>query len=128
VDLAAWYAAGRWVALLELIDMLPAACRFNEAIANDPDIAREMALMPREEGDWAPRVSEYQLTHHMLSVLISEVKQVKQGITVQVTRKAPKSEKPFPAPRTALDAAMAELDRQWTEDFVAQFGFGPEDI
>jgi len=127
VDLAEWYAAGRWVGLLELIDMLPAACRFNEAILNDPDMARELARLPKPDGEWSPRVSEFKLDHHMFQVMISELKQIKQGVIAAAGGK-PSHEKPFPAPRTEIDNAVAAMEREWAEDFISQFGFDASDI
>ena len=127
VDLAEWYAAGRWVALLDFIDMLPGACRLNEAIANDPEVARELARMPRPEGEWAPRVSEFDLNAHLLRELIHETKQLKQA-TIAASGNKPPPEKPIPGPKTALDAAMAAAEREWAVDFVQQFGFDAADI
>lgn len=127
MDLDAWYSAGRWVGLIELIDMLPGACRLNEAIANDPEMAQLMAKMPKPEGEWSPRVSEFGITEHMLRAVIQELKQVKQAI-IAVAGGRPSNEKPFPAPHTAVDDAIAALERDWAVDFVAQFGFGSGDI
>jgi len=127
VDLAEWYADGRWTGLLDLIDMLPAACRLNEARVNDPEEARYIASLPTPEGEWSPRVSEFKLDHHMWRVMISELKQIKQNIVASAGGK-PSQEKPFPAPRTAIDAALEAAEREWAENFVGQFGFGAEDI
>lgn len=127
IDLAEWYAAGRWVGLLEYIDGLPAACRFNEAIANDPELARELARAPKPEGEWAPRVAEFDLKAHMLREIITELKQIKQAGIAQTGNK-PGPEKPFPMPRTEIDRAIEAAEREWTVDFVAQFGFDASDI
>ena len=127
MDLAEWYAAGRWVGLLDLIDMLPAACRLNEAISNDPEAARELARLPRPEGEWSPRASEYNLTHQMLSQLIFATEQVGQAVIAGAGGK-PVAPKPFPTPRTAVDDAIAALEREWAEDFVTKFGFDASDI
>jgi len=130
VDLDGWYSAGRWVALIELIEMLPSACRLNEAIVNDPEQAELMARQPKAEGgeEWAPRVADFKLEHHMLRDIISELKRIGQVSTAQLTGKPQPMEKPFPMPRTAIDAAIAAHEREWAEDFVAQFGFDASDI
>lgn len=130
MDLDEWYSAGRWVALIEFIDMLPGACRLNEAIVNDPEQAEFMARRPKPETaeEWAPRVAEFQLIHHMMRDAISELKRIGQVSTAQLTGKPQPVEKPFPLPRTAVDAAIAAHEREWAEDFVAQFGFDSNDI
>lgn len=127
VDLATWYAAGRWVALLDYIDMLPAACRLNEAIANDPEAARELARLPKPEGEWSPRASEFDLQAHMTRAMIHELMQIKQAVIASGGGK-PGQEKPFPAPRTAIDEAIESLEREWAEDFVTKWGFSASDI
>jgi len=134
VDLAEWYAAGRWVALLDFIDMLPSASRLNEAITNDPEAAALLAeqyLASRGEAEdedaGAPRVSEYGLANKQLGDLLNEMKQVKQAIIASAGMK-PKSEKPSPTPRTGIEKAIAAAERKWAEDFIQQFGFSPDDI
>lgn len=127
VDLAEWYAAGRWVALLDYIDMLPTACRLNEAIVNDKETAAELARGGRPEGDWAPRVAEFDLNAHLLREVLHELKQVKQN-TLSAAGGKPGPEKPFPAPRTEFEKALAAVEREWAVSFAAQFGFTAEDI
>lgn len=127
MDLDGWYAAGRWVGLVELIDMLPAASRFNEAIANDPEMARELARLPKPEGEWSPRVSEFGLQEQMFQMMISQLIQIKQSILASAGEK-PTPEKSFPSPVTEIDRAMKAMEREWAEDFVSQFGFDATDI
>ena len=127
MDLAEWYAAGRWVALLDYIDMLPSACRLNEAIANDKEYAAHLATLPKSDTEWSPRVSEFGLKEHLLRDLLHEVRNLKQ-VTIAAAGGRPSEEKPFPAPRTEIERAIADADRQWAESFVGQFGFSAEDI
>lgn len=131
MDLAEWYAAGRWVALLELIDMLPGACRFNEAVANDPVSARHLAelSMERPEGadPWAPRVSEFDLHATIQREILHAIKGL-ASITIAAAGSNPGEQRPFPAPKTEVDRAMEKLSREWTTDFVQQFGFSAEDV
>ena len=127
VDLAEWYAAGRWVALLDYIDGLPSACRLNEAIVNDPEAAAEIAALPRPENEWAPSISEYDLTAHLLREILHSIKSLRQ-VSVAAAGGRPGEEKPFPAPRTEVERAIAALERQWAETFVGQFGFDASDI
>jgi hypothetical protein len=127
VDLAEWYAGRRWVALLELIDNLPTACRLNEAIANDPEAAAALAAAPRSEDPWSPRVSEFDLTATMLREILHAIKALKQ-VSIAAAGGKPGEEKPFPAPFTEIDRAIAAAERSWAEAFVGQFGFTPDDI
>ena len=133
MDLAVWYQAKRWVALLELIDMLPAACRLNEAIANDPESAAHLAQLriereqSEEASEWAPRISEFDLTAVLLREILHAVKGLRQ-VSIAAAGGKPGDEAPFPGPMTLIDRAQAELERAWTEEFVQQFGFDPDDI
>jgi hypothetical protein len=127
VDLAEWYAAGRWVALLDYIDGLPAACRLNEAIVNDPEAAAAIAKLPEPSTPWTPRVAEFGLTEHLLREILHAVQSNGQ-ISIGVAGGKPGELKPFPAPRTEVDRAIEAIEREWAESFVGQFGFDATDI
>ena len=127
MDLAEWYAAGRWVALLELIDNLPTACKLNEAIANDPEAAAQLAEAPRSADPWSPRVSEFDLTATILREILHAIKGLRQ-VSIAAAGGKPGEEKPFPAPYTEIDRAIAAAERSWAEAFVGQFGFTADDI
>ena len=127
MDLAEWYAAGRWVGLLELIEGLPAASRLNEAIVNDPDAAAVIAKMPAPSTPWSPRVAEFNLESQLLREILHAVLNNGQ-IAVGAAGGKPGEIKPFPAPRTEVDRAIAALERQWAESFVTRFGFDADDI
>lgn len=127
VDLAEWYAQGRWVGLLDLIDGLPGASRLNEAIVNDKEYAAQLASMPRPDGEWAPRVAEFDLHAHLQREILHALKGLKQ-VTVAAAGGKPGEVKPFPGPRTEIERAIEDADRQWAESFVGQFGFDSSDI
>ena len=127
MDLAEWYAAGRWAGLLELIDGLPAASRLNEAIVNDPDAATVIAQMPKPSTPWSPRVAEFDLKVQLLREILHAVQNNGQ-IAVGAAGGKPREIKPFPAPSTEVDRAIAALERQWAESFVTRFGFDADDI
>jgi len=129
VDLAEWYAAKRWVALLELIDMLPAACRLNEAVANDPDSAAALAAMytDGEREPWAPRTSEWDLKATILGEVSTKLDNI-AAILIKVNGGNPGDIKPFPTPRTKIQEAMQRAEREWAEGFIEQFGFSREDL
>lgn len=127
MDLAEWYAAGRWVGLLELIEGLPTASRLNEAIVNDPEAAAVIANMPKSSNEWSPRVSEFNLTVQVLREILHAVKSNGQ-IAIASAGGKPGELKPFPAPVTEVERAIAAVERQWAESFVGQFGFDATDI
>lgn len=109
------------MALLELIDQLPSASRFNEAVLNDLEFAR--VVVAQESGDdasaWAPKISEFDL-HAML---LRDVIQALQGVQVAVIaasgNKPPKMQS-YPGPRTALDEAREELLQEWADDLIGK--------
>ena len=131
MDLAEWYDGGRWVALLELIDMLPSNNRLNEAISNDPESAEQLAVLSLNKDPdaepWSPRLSEFDLTAHLLREILHAVKASGQT-AIAAAGGNPGDIKPFPAPRTAIDRAIEAAERQWAEDFVQLFGFSAGDI
>lgn len=127
MDVAEWYAAGRWVGLLELIDGLPSACRLNEAIANDKETAAELAALPKPDREWAPGVAEYDLTAHLLREILHSIKNLRQT-SMAVAGVTPSQERPFPAPYTEIDRAIEAAERHWAEAFVTGFGFDATDI
>lgn len=127
VDLAEWYVAGRWVALLELLDMLPRACRLNEALAQDPELAAAMAELPEPKDTWRPSIAENNLTAMTMALVLDAVKDLKQTIIASVGGK-PSAVKPFPTPRTALQKYKADQERRWAEEEVMRWGFDASDI
>ncbi|MGP5162561.1 hypothetical protein [Arthrobacter rhombi] len=136
MDLARWFADKRWVALLELIDGLPATSRLNEAIMNNPDDAmfladRRLEAQNNKGSDaaepWSPRQAEYGLDQQMWSAMISLLIEIKQGITAQAGGK-PKPEKPFPVPRTEVDRLIEAAEHDWTVEFLQELGFDASDI
>lgn len=131
MDLAPWYAQGRWVGLLDLIDGLPSASRLNEAIVNDPEAAEHLAAQrlasKGKGGDWSPSVHEFTLEHHMLREVISQLTSLRQ-VMIAANGGKPKPEKPFPAPVTGIDRAIERMEREWTEDILGQFGFDSTDM
>ncbi|MFF1382768.1 hypothetical protein ACFVWT_04300 [Arthrobacter sp. NPDC058288] len=131
MDLAEWFRAKRWVALLELIDNLPTACRLNEAIANDPEAAAHLAELrlskPEDADPWSPRISEFDLNITMLREILHAIKGLRQ-VSIAAAGGKPGEEKPFPAPYTEIDRAIESAERNWAELFVQQFGFKSDDI
>lgn len=127
VDLAAWYAAGRWVAILDFLDGLPSACRLNEAISNDPETAQALAAMPKPADPWAPRVSEFDLNATMQREILHALMALRMTM-LAVNGQRPGDLEPFPGPRTRLEAALADADRAATVALVELFGFTEDHI
>lgn len=128
MDLAEWYAGGRWEGLLELIDQLPAACRLNEAIAQDEEAAEALLSMPgSESGEWSPRVAEFDLTNSLLVTVINELKMLRLSGQA-VAGGNPKKEEPFPSPRTAMDKVRERLEMDSAKQIAYGFGFSPDDF
>ena len=115
------------MALLELIDMLPAACRLNEAIANDPTTAHELAALPTPAEPWTPKVSEFDLPAMMMREMLGSLTAIQQTLVATAGGK-PSPRKPFPAPRTEVDRARAAMEREFVEDIAGLFGFDPSDL
>lgn len=122
MDLAAWWQQRRWKALLELIDELPTASRFNEAVLNDREFAEAVvANESKSDGDkseWAPRVSEFDLHALLLRDIIQSLQGV-QAAVIATVGKPPKFP-PYPSPRTALDDARERLLHEWADDLIAR--------
>lgn len=126
MDLDVWYSAGRWVGLIELIDMLPSACRLNEAIANDPEMAEILADQPDPSEPWSPRVTEYDLPVILLSQIADGIKALQQT-SIAVAGGKPAKVKPFPTPRTAITRLREREDLDMFHDMQSRFGFGSND-
>lgn len=120
VDLSRWWRERRWKALLELIDELPAASRFNEAVLNDREFAKE--VVARETGDrpeWSPRVSEFDLHATLLRDVIQVLQGVQAAVIAASGNKPPKIV-PYPAPKTALEEVRQEALQEWADDLISR--------
>lgn len=114
VDLAVMWRERRWVALAELIDQLPTASRFFEAVHNDPEQVALMAEQVQQaKGEWRPRLSEWRLEHVMLQRLIAAVEVGNADFLVANGGK-PGKVRVFPGPETGVEKAreQARIDRQ----------------
>lgn len=126
MDLAVWWRQRRWVGLLELIDQLPAHCRLNEAVQNDPEQARLMALAREyaQDGDeqpepWSPPPSEFDL-HAML------LREIAHNLAALVTQG--KTSAYIPAPRTEVDRQVEQIARLHAVSIGARYGFSAADF
>lgn len=120
IDLAVWWRQRRWAGLLELIDELPSASRFNEAILNDREFAE--AVVAQETGEapeWAPKISEFDLHALLLRDVIQSLQGVQAAVIAGAGGKPPKVAA-YPAPRTALDDARERLLSEWADDLISK--------
>lgn len=130
VDLSAWLHARRHRSLLELIEQLPDASRFNEAKQNDPEYAEMIARIRSENEDdetatWSPPVRNYDLT----ALLLREVREAVMAVYVAVVRSnggKTSKVKEFPSPETEVDRALARIEREWTNSVLSKWGFDPD--
>ena len=123
VDLARWWRARRWRALLDLIDQLPMASRFAEAVANDPEQARLIALQRQRSGDdgaaWSPRLAEFDLHARLLRDVINGLLGVQSAVIAAAGAKPPKPE-PYPVPVTEIDRAIERATEEWAESLISR--------
>ena len=127
MDLAEWVTARRYGALLDLIDQLPSASRYSEAVSLHPEYAKQLANMPEPDEPWAPRQAEFGLTEHLLTN-ISDQLQVLTVVTLKAAGAKPGEPKPMPRPKSAIEEARKQAEQEWARGFIQQFGFSPDDI
>lgn len=122
MDLARWWADRRWVALLELIDQLPQASRFMEAVVNDPEQADLIARSREGEAEvpWSPRFSEFGLLERLMRDAVMAIQGVQAAVIAAAGGKPPKVE-PYPVPVTEIDRAVARANREWAESIMDIF-------
>lgn len=118
MDLREWVRPGRVVALLDLIEQLPSACRWREAAENDLQWVRDQDRLARDrpqlKREWAPRVSEYDLHATLLAHLTDLVGAIAQGFKVI------KKYQPIPEPRTAQAVVQVEQSLDQAEFLISQ--------
>lgn len=114
MDLAVWWRARRWAALLEYIDQLPATSRLNEAIHNDPEQAARLVDRPEPADPWAPSLRDWSLTTAMLSRLIHAAEVT--NVLLSGEKKPPQ---PFPTPVTAVDRLAEQRSQERQLSIIA---------
>lgn len=132
MDLGEWWRNRRWRGLLELIDQLPSASRYYEAVMNDPEQAELLAKLRSERSEsgaeeepWSPGISEYDLHAHLQRDIIQALISVRQAVIASAGGKPGKSPE-YPVPVTEVDRVMARLETAWANDLLAKFGYGDE--
>jgi len=136
VDLAVWFRARRWVALLELIGQLPQSSRLNEVQLDDPEFAAEIAAAERraeQSGstrEWRPKIRDWDLHAQLLREIREAVIAVRSGLYETTylpvgdgklrALRAPRTEV-LPGPETEADRVKARLSRQSQLEIIALF-------
>lgn len=121
--------------MLELIEELPSASRFNEAIQNDPEQA-ELIARAREEQQqdpdyepepWSPRLADYDLHASLLRDVIQGILGLRAAVIASAGGK-PGTVPMYPTPVTEVDKATARLERAWAQGVLSRFGFDAGDF
>lgn len=124
VDLARWWQDRRYRGLLELIDQLPQASRYMEAVANDPEQARLIAEARSKgsgEGEaWSPRLAEFDLHARLMRDQIQALMGVQAAVIAAAGAKPPKID-PYPVPVTEIDRAVERANRAWAQSIIDTF-------
>lgn len=115
MDLSELVASNRVVALLDLVDQLPAASRLNEAIASDPEQAEAIArrVLDEDDDDEAhPSQAEWTPLHEAVATLID----------ITVAANAGKDDKPwsYPRPRSLVAEARDRIVSESRDDFLSE--------
>lgn len=106
--------------MTNLLDRLPVASAYRQAVLDDPEVAEELAARPDRDGppaspalaEWTPEVAA--LTHlgDLLLLLHSDL--------VALAGHKPPQVKPQLRPRTGVDVARARKERQEHDSLVAE--------
>lgn len=119
--------AGRFKDISELVGQLPSNSRLREAIYNDPEEAEYLAALPESNDKWAPSVSEFGLTEHLLTDLIDKFERL-SAILMKLNGAKSVDMKPAPRPMTEVQRARDRLRKQGDGELLARWGFSPDDL
>lgn len=97
----------------------------------DPEKAMELAAAQlddtRPKEPWSPRVADFDLKASMLREIISALGAIQQAVIAGAGGK-PRQVKPFPMPRTEIEKARHELEKEFVGEIIGMFGFNPSDF
>lgn len=111
------------MALLDFIEGLPAASRYQAAIANDEEVAQMILDMEEENGgasEWSPPLSEYDLNNTLLSLIVDSLASL-QATIVAVNGGKPSKPEPLPRPKTAVDRLREKRSQERQQVIVDIF-------
>lgn len=125
VDLAEWWQARRWRALLDLIDNLPSSSLSRLAALEDPEVIAQIAEEPSPD-TWRPDQRDWNLTNELMAAIHDRLGDVTQAVlsTIEVPRGKSRPKypgKPFPRPESAVQQARDDLARRIGWSLIEQF-------
>lgn len=133
MDLSEWLEDGRWSATLELIEQLPWASRFREALLNDHDFAdaiaeQQVRQQDDDQSDDGPRVSEFGPVEQRLTTLIELSKAQLAWLQKSAGVKKPKPLKPERPVTTLVSELVKQKEQQAGFEIAQLFGFERQDF
>lgn len=129
VDLAEWWHSHRWDALFELIEHLPRASRYKQALLSDIEVGRAIVKAQEEAGKstekteddtYYPPLSAWSEEVELLSDIRDGIQSAVQAIIASAGGK-PKRFEPAPRPRTAIDTAKEERATRIRDRILSHF-------
>jgi hypothetical protein len=115
-------AQGRWRLILNVVDHLPAYSAYGDAVAQDDDLAAELAAEPpRERGaPGGPAVGEWSPTVAALTELVDVVALIRTEMWSLAGQKRPPRYSPSPRPAGAAERVAARALQRSADDVVTQ--------
>lgn len=100
-------------------------------MVQDPEKAKELAAAQlddsRPKEPWSPRVADFDLKAAMMREVLGKLDAIQQAVIASAGGH-PKRSKPFPMPRTEIEKAKLELEKEFVGDIIGMFGFNPSDF
>lgn len=124
MDLRAWMAdRSRWGDLLDLINQLPGATRFQAALLDHPQAAEQILAAQDEQATRAPSVAEWSV-----DVAINAGVYDRLGVLIDLISSAfgdRSTSTPMARPYTLVDRLREAARLQAAEELIALFGGRP---
>lgn len=117
-DLIELVEQGRWAFTLNLVEHLPRASYYAEAVLQDEDLAEAVAIQPA--GKFERPIHEWTPELEALATVVDRLAQVAQTIIATTPGGKPGVVKPYPRPITAVDKARARQSRRAVEEMAAR--------
>ena len=111
IDLAECWRSRRWRKLLNLIDGLDESSAFQEALAQDDEIAAGYVGDDGAPAQYRPRASDWTAQTRLFAAMHDRLGEVVQGLIAMSGNKPPKLD-PWPRPEIAATRAQREKSRR----------------
>jgi len=106
---------------------LPGASRYNAALVNNEEYAKQIAQQPESDEPWSPSQAEFGLNEHLLTVISDQI-QALTILTSKVNGGKPGEVKPQPRPKSAIEEAKKQAELEWARGFIQRLGFPADAI